>query len=291
MPFDTWGWVFLAISLLGLVLVSKGDWLGVFGALLVRQWVSSLDKNKALTIILFAAMVITCGYESIISSHLIIPPPIVVARNLKDLVDAGYGILGYGSNGDNKTIYLILRRENISHSSSTKEPPFIPDTYMTSLVKTYYDLYSSCDATGPMPSSIQIDVHQDEMDQRYPQLGIRCHFVKETRLPNEHLITYSGYSPITVETFVSSFQESGILDMLYKFWLYAEYLEIRTRRDRIKYAEEKAEVPFELKDPKIISIFIAWGVLLVAASLVFFLFEFLPSLLKYLYFTLAPITS
>ncbi len=131
------------------------------------------------------------------------------------------------------------------------------------------------------------------MDQHYPGLGIRCHFVKETKLPHEYLITYSGYSSPAVGTFVSSFQESGILEMLYKFWLHAEYLEIRIRRDKRKYAEEIAEIPFELKNPKIISIFIAWGALLIIASLVFFLFESLPNLLNPIFFsfTRAAITS
>ncbi len=62
------------------------------------------------------------------------------------------------------------------------------------------------------------------------------------------------YSPTTVWTFVSSFQESGILEMLFKFWLHAEFLKIRIRRDKRKYAEDKAEAPFVLKNPKIISI-------------------------------------
>jgi hypothetical protein len=99
--------------------------------------------------------------------------------------------------------------------------------------------------------------------------GIRCHFVKETRLAYEHLITSSGYFPSTVHTFLSSFQESGILDMLYDFWKYAELLQTRILVAKRNDAEEKAEVPFEIQDTKILSIFIAWGVLLVGASLVF----------------------
>jgi hypothetical protein len=125
-PFDAWGWALLALSLIVLTLVSKGDWLDVFGALVVRQSYSTLDKNKTLILLLFAAIVITCVYESIVSSHLIVPPPIIVAQRLKDLVEAGYGILGYDNRGDNTVIFLLLRRENISHSS-LNEPPFVPN--------------------------------------------------------------------------------------------------------------------------------------------------------------------
>jgi hypothetical protein len=89
-PFDGWGWALLALSMLGLTLVLKGNWLDVFGALLVRQSASSLDSHKTLILLVAAAIVITCGYESIISSELIVPPPVLVARSLRDLLGSGY---------------------------------------------------------------------------------------------------------------------------------------------------------------------------------------------------------
>jgi hypothetical protein len=232
-----------------------------------------------LALVLFSAIVITCGYESIISSHLIIPPPLIVARRLKDLVDTGYGIIGHNNNISNTSIVLILKREKISHSSVI-ERPFVPNTHSLSLEKSV-TLLSNCNSTGAIHSSIPLVAFQEQLDQIYPRLGIRCHFVKETRRPNEELITYSGYSAETVHTFVSSFQESGILDMLYSLRQYVEYLQVRIRTEKREYAEKKAEVPFELRDPKIISIFAAWGVLLIGASLAFTI-ESLPCFLTYL---------
>ncbi len=267
MPFDAWGWALLALSLLTLTLVSKGQWLDVFGALFTSQSYSTLNKNKTLILLLFAAIVITRGYESIVSSFLIVPPPIVVARRLADLVDAGYGSLGYDESIDNRSIFLVLRRESISHPS-VNEPPFIRNTANINSEQSWR-LLSNCNTTMIQEDTIHISIFQYILDGLYLGLGIRCHFVKETRLTNENLITYSGYFPTTVHTFVSSFQESGILDMLYDFSKYAGLLQTRILIAKKNDAEEKREVPFELRDPKILSIFIAWGGLLVGASLAF----------------------
>jgi hypothetical protein len=287
-PFDAWGWALLALSLLALTFISKAEWLDVFGALLVRQSYSTLKKNKTLILILFAAIVITCGYESIISSHIIVLPPIIVARRLKDLVDAGYGILGYDGHVDNRTIFLIMRRENISHSS-LDEPPFIPNTAFIS-PENFGILMSNCNATIILEASIHIDIFQYILDGLYPGLGIRCHFVKETRQATEHLITYSGYFPTTFHTFLRSFQESGILEMLYDFSEYAEVLHTRFQIAKKNDAEAKREVPFEIRDPKILSIFIAWGGLLLGASLAF-LSESLYSIRISLFFILSAIIA
>jgi hypothetical protein len=200
-PFDTWGWALVALSLVGLTAVSKGEWLDVFGALFVRQSYSTLDKNKSLILLLFAAIVLTCGYESIISSTLIVPPSVLVARRLKDLVDAGYGILGYDGHVDNASIVLILRREKISYSS-VNEPPFIPNTAHVKELS----LLLSCNATTAKPPRMAYLI-QDWINQRHLWFGIRCHIVKETRISREQLIIYSGYFPSTVHTFVRSFQE------------------------------------------------------------------------------------
>jgi hypothetical protein len=73
--------------------------------------------------------------------------------------------------------------------------------------------------------------------------------------------------------------------MLHKFIDYIKLLPIRIRVEKNKYSDEKAEVPFEMKDPKILHIFIAWGGLLVGASFVF-LIESLSDLLLFLSFIL-----
>jgi hypothetical protein len=274
-PFDEWGWGFLALTLVVFTLVLKGGWLNVFGTLLLRQSFPSIDKKKPLVLLSFSAIVITCGYESIISSRLIIPPPLIVAHTLKDLVDSGYRIFGWDDTyADTSTLYLILNRENISYSS-VNEAPFIPNTFMN------YDgwqLYSHCNGTSLVDSFFELDSWQSQMDFSYPGTGIRCHFVKQTKYPQEYTITYSGYSLTTFHTFLTSYQESGILDMFYKLYKCIINLEPKIRVAQKNYAEKRTEIPFELKDPKIISIFIAWGILLVGGLLVF-LTEYLWDLL------------
>jgi hypothetical protein len=104
------------------------------------------------------------------------------------------------------------------------------------------------------------------------------------------LITYSGYFPTTVHTFVSSFQESGILGLLYDFSKYAGLVRAWMRIAKKNDAEDKQEVPFEIRDPKILSIFIAWGGLLLGASLAF-LGESLYSIRISIFFILSAIIT
>jgi hypothetical protein len=219
----------------------------VFGALVVRQSYSILDKNKTLVLLLFAAIVLTCGYESIISSDIIVPPPVLVARRLKDLVDAGYGILGYHNDSYSATILLTLKRENIPYSS-LNEQPFIPNTALRGQ-DDEGGLLTSCNGAKIVSPGDAVII-QDLINGQHLLSGIRCHFVKETRMPSENLITYSGYSPTAVHTFVRSFQESGILDMFFKFKEYIQFLPFRTRIEKKRSADERAEVPFQLQDPK-----------------------------------------
>jgi hypothetical protein len=289
-PYDKWSWALLLLSLALLTLVSKGQWLDVFGAFCVRQSMGCLNRNRTLISFLFAAIVITCGYESIISSYVIVPPPLIVARNLKDLVDAGYGIFGFDSErADNATYLWILRREKISHSS-LNEPPFISNTLDDLILGGEWYFWSTCNATGIAPSSFDIDFYQDKLDGFYPLSGIMCHFAKETKYPRPSLLTYSGYFATTFHTLLTSFVESGILNMLHKFGAYADQLEGRIRVGKRKYAQERTEIPFELKDPKIVSIFVAWGILLVTTILIFLL-ESLMNLFFSLYVILRTIKS
>jgi hypothetical protein len=135
-----------------------------------------------------------------------------------------------------------------------------------------------------------IHILQYLVDVLYPGVGIRCEYVKETWILAENLITYSGYFPITAHNFVTSFQQSGILDMLYDFSEYAGLLQAWILIAKKNDTEERTEIPFELRDPKILSIFIAWGGLLVGASLAF-LIESLFSLIIFLSFIIGVITS
>ncbi len=282
LPFDSWAWALVLVSLVGLSVVSKGAWLDVFGALIVRQSYSTLNKNKSLILLLFAAIVLRKHHFQ--SSHG--PTSHRCGTDSQGPRRLGYGIIGYDSYSESESIFLLLRRENISHSS-VNEPPFIPNT-SSSIPNQRMRMLLNCNVTTFESNSVDASFMEQIMN--YSGLGIRCHSVKETRLASEHLITYSGYFPRTVQNFLSSFQESGILDMLYDFQKYDYPLPGRILMAMEDVVEEKAEVPFELRDPKILSIFIAWGGLLVGASLVF-LVESLLGLLIFLSFIASELTN
>jgi hypothetical protein len=265
-PFDGSGWVLIALSMLGLTLVLKGNWLDVFAALLVRQSAASLDSNKTLILFVVAAIVITCGYESIISSDVIVPLPFREVRNLKDLVDSGYRIIGWSKGINNSTILEVLRRENIPHSS-TQEPPFSPGKFT---LPESIKLLSKCNVTKLF---YYRDFQDREITAKYMHTlygnRVKCGFAKETIYEQHATITYSGYSAQGFHHVLLSFQESGILNLLFKYDAFVEFYQKRVQAANEQYRYEKAEVPFQLNDPKIISIFIGWGFLTLFASLAF----------------------
>jgi hypothetical protein len=264
-PFDGWGWSLLGLSMLGLTVVLRGNWIGVFGALFVRQSYSTLYKNKILILLIAAAIVINCAYESIISSYIIIPPPVLVARRLKDLVDQGYQIFGW-DNSRSEGIEFILKRENISYST-LNEPPFIPNTRDLSL-RERWKMFGMCNTTSAVYHHLGIEMYQDFIDLIYPNAGLKCHFIQETKHTDEWHISYSGYSPLIFHNLFRRFKESGILDMFYEFEIFVYERDARIRQQR-KFGGFEEAVPFEMTDFKILSIFIGLGILLAAASLVF----------------------
>jgi hypothetical protein len=138
---------------------------------------------------------------------------------------------------------------------------------------------SRCNITLLAPST-EIDLQQDVIDSLLPRRGLRCHFVKTTTYPVDFLTTYSGYSAQEFHRILLSYQESGILQMFYKFQRFVTLFQRRLRVASKMGREEEAEVPFRITDPKIISIFIGWGILIISASLVFLAESFMNCLTK-----------
>jgi hypothetical protein len=116
-----------------------------------------------------------------------------------------------------------------SRSASCSGPcPLTPGSRVSCLSPSSSDLRSSRTEKQLRPSplqfiSISILSGPHGLARHYPEMGIRCHFVKETRQGNEFLIviliTYPGYFTPTVHvhSFVRAFHESEIFDRLHKF--------------------------------------------------------------------------
>jgi hypothetical protein len=261
-PFDEAGWALVALSLLSLTVVLKGDWLFAFGALFVRQGFEALNTKRILILFVLSAIVLTGGYEGVISSLVIIPPPPIVAITLKDLIDSGYTLHGWKKNVEHGTILNILKRENVPYTTVTQWP------FVTGREKEIWRFWES---NSVIIEDMKIEISQEIADYFYPHLGLKCHHVKETVYPRQFHITYSGYASHTIQILMRSFTESGVLGMWYSYASYATNIIAKLRSERRKYREANTETPFELNDPKIMSIFIGWGVLVVCGFLAFML--------------------
>jgi len=91
-PFDEYSWILLGTCFLSLSILLRGQWIMV-AAISMRQGIQPKQWNVALLTFLLITIVISCCYESIISSYLIIAPPFVVFNSLKNLIDDGYKVL------------------------------------------------------------------------------------------------------------------------------------------------------------------------------------------------------
>jgi len=99
-PMDTWSWILLGITCLSITILLRGQWFQVY-SILMRQSCTILNKNRTLIIFILATIIFTYGYEGIISSLVIVPPPIKVFNTMKELLDNGYRIVGhYETNPD-----------------------------------------------------------------------------------------------------------------------------------------------------------------------------------------------
>jgi hypothetical protein len=179
-------------------------------------------------------------------------------------VEEGYQIFGW-DDSRSEGIEFILKRENISYST-LYEPPFIPNTRDLSL-RERWKMFGMCNTTSAVYHPLGIEMYQDFIDLIYPNAGLKCHFIQETKHTDEWHISYSGYSPLIFHHLFRGFKESGILDLFYEFEVFVYERDVRIRQK--KYGGFEEAVPFEMTDLKILSIFIGLGILLVAASLVF----------------------
>jgi hypothetical protein len=115
-PFEGPVWALLAASIAVFTILLNGNWLDVLAALVMRQSHSFLNVNRIMILLALVSIVITCAYESIISSHLTSPPPVRVHSKLKDLLDNGYKIFGFRDRTHLKEspLYSLFHQEKLT---------------------------------------------------------------------------------------------------------------------------------------------------------------------------------
>ena len=88
-PFDKTSWLFIRIFIVTLIGLIHGNWFEIY-AILMRQECRILTGNRKFLIIFIATIIVlTYGYEGMISSLVTVAPPVMGHNKLKSLLDGG----------------------------------------------------------------------------------------------------------------------------------------------------------------------------------------------------------
>jgi len=216
-----------------------------------------LNRNRTLLLFIFATIVVTCIYESIISSFVTIPTELVVFRTLTELLDNGYKIAGYHENKDLFELKVLFQREGIPleriNSSLVLGMAYISD-------RMKYELLKECrSAVLNTEQRIQPAVRM-KMLQYFK--GVRCHSVVEPVIVRNLLDLYTGFDHRRIAATSQQMMESGILEMYSSLQTFITHLPYNRDFVLLEEKMEGRETPFSLTDQNIMSILIAWVVLI-----------------------------
>jgi len=263
-PLDIWSWIFLGISSFLLAVLLKGNMFEIY-AILMRQECLILKKYKFLIIFMLASIVITCGYEGIISSFLTVPPPLVVFNTLKELIANNYKIIGYADNVQIFELESVFKGENITYHRNLT-PSLVQNTYYMS-ESEHLLMLSQCNVTRSFGVS-SMSPWKFDMKKQFPDIA--CHHAKNTVLKSKFIHTFAGYSHLHLFKAFNRIKASGITLFFRNFIAY--YKKYATNRE-IELQEYNLRKPlaFELGDWKLLSVFCLWAGFASFAFLVFLL--------------------
>jgi len=246
-PFDTWSWIYLGTSILLLGGSLRGKCLEVIGILL-RQSCTILNTKKILILLMFVTIVLTCGYESIISSHITVPPPYSIAANLKTLVERGYRIIKLDEFSENKELSEIFVFENIT--SRSLKSSLVPNTSAMNLFQLRQHVFN-CNATIGFKyctSNLVLAPYWN---------ATKCFCARNSEYTRPMIFTFSGYDRYRFAHAAQVLTESGIIQMYKEIYPY-----IHGFRNnwilRITEIGQNGPIAFKLSDWKIGSIFLIW---------------------------------
>jgi len=112
LPFDTCSWSLIGISIMAISMILKIQLLHVFGILMRQECRALQGRRKLVIVFVLVAIVLTYGYEGIISSLLTVSPPILVYAKLKPMLEDGYKIMHVLGSDIGSTLRLF-QKENI----------------------------------------------------------------------------------------------------------------------------------------------------------------------------------
>jgi len=261
-PLDSSSWTSLGISCIILVILLRGQWLPIY-SILMRQPARVLNKKKWLTGFALAAIIFTYGYEGVIASRITVPPPIKVFKTLKELIDKGYKILGRSVDEHIRSgMAIIFQKENISALPSSA---IVNGSKFFSTYETFAAL-AHCNTTVP---ALDEDTNYEySLEQQFP--GVKCHVASTTVVPHDTFYFFFGSLRQNLLDFAQRFKEAGLLNM---YEDNNKHIRRVINAVRIREMDRLRIASFQISDPKIMSIFVGWAVLLGCSIFVFLVLE------------------
>jgi len=220
------------------------------------------------------AIVLTCCYESIISSYLTVPPQEVVLSSLKDLYGLGYRIL--------LDLLEIFKMNALSSTINVNDNSDIwsyIEIFLNGRPKEeLYELLSYCNVSYSKVLEELMEI-QEVMKSSFPE--VKCYVLKNDAIYWEKLFVFTGLLRYELGKTMELFRESGILGMFYDFDKYVKTFQTR-RKQELRAEEDGKPFAFQVVNWKILSVFLAWASLVLLALGVFLVEIHVPNVLKLL---------
>jgi len=263
-PFERYSWLLIGTSFLVISLLLRRDWFQVV-IILMRQSCSILERRRILVVFVFVTIVLTYGYEGVISSLIIVRSPPIVHQSIGDLFLKGYR---YMINYPFEQFYPpdwvkdIMRIHNLTRSQIAAE---IRDDSFSS----FLEAFRMCNFTFCYDNTRAAYV-STYLTHMLAKEGVHCHATRKS-IPNPTPIDmFGGPAQVELEAFHRKFIESGILRMYFKFARENVDARVSEMRSYETFAYlDLLPVPFQLRDGKIMSTFHVLGAFLGLAFLVF----------------------
>jgi len=261
-PFDTFSWMFLGISVLAITVILRGQWFPVFAILMRQQCLIRNRRDaKLLMVFILAAVIFTYGYEGVVSSFLTVQPGMTVVETLKELVDReGYKIAVYGD-GTETPHRPVLKRENITSN---------PVSIMRSMgwdpsdnTKAY--ALSTCNFTMALTQASH-EKWLVLMNKRYPKIS--CKVIRKTKYVEDIIYFYWGQYYLNFVKVEEWFVQSGLMNYYSNCAEYTVKLFTAPVIERMD-SLGKQSTSFAMNDWKILSVFIIWAFALFTALIVY----------------------
>jgi len=274
-PFDIWSWTLIGVTVIVLIIAVRGHWIYIL-AILLRQESYILNDRKILILAVLSAIVLTYGYEGVISSYLTVPEPFLIFKSLKDLLVNNYRIISQGPYVN--ALEEIFQRENITMEL---ESSLVPNTWNASALE-FIKLLSLCNATMPIETnSLQRIAYTAILELNF---DVYCQLALKTLYSEDLVYSFHGSRQLDLARITVTFFESGILQFYSK---YPDYVfSVQAVREGAAMEPDlvfdRLSTPLKLKQWKVLSIFLMWTTSIGVALLMLSIEIYFQVLRKYL---------